>query len=95
MEEKIITTNRGKFGRIQVTIPMDTKYKMLDWHKKSGLRKAEFFRVALMIGVSQFAESIKAKSKDENYLPKIITNNQAISPTWGGKSPGVCREGKE
>ena len=89
MDEKVITTKRGRFGRIQVTIPMDTKLKMLEWHKKSGLRKAEFFRVALMIGVSHLADSVKAKSKDENYQPEIMNNNQAISPTCGGESPGV------
>ena len=88
MENEIIT-KRGRFGRIQVTIPMDTKYKMLDWHKKSGLSKAEFFRVALMIGVSNLAESVKAKNKDENYQPEIINDNQAISPTCGGESPGA------
>jgi len=86
MENEIIT-KRGRFGRIQVTIPMDTKNKMLEWHKKSGLGKAEFFRVALMIGVSHLAESVKAKSKDENYQLEIINNNQAINPTCGGESP--------
>lgn len=43
MDEKIITTKRGRFGRIQVTIPMDTKNKMLERHKKLGLGKSEFF----------------------------------------------------
>ena len=86
MENEIIT-KKGRFGRIQVTIPMDTKYKMLDWYKKSGLGKAEFFRVALMIGVSHLAESVKAKSEDENYQLEIINNKQAITPTCGGESP--------
>jgi hypothetical protein len=48
-----------------------------------------------MIGVTQLAESVKAKSKDENYLPEIINNNQAITPTWGGLSPGIVCESKE
>jgi len=87
--EKEIITKRGRFGRIQVTIPMDTKYKMLEWHKKSGLRKAEFFRVALMIGVSNLAESVKAKSKEETYQAEIRNNNQAIALPCGGESPGV------
>ena len=60
-----IITKRGRFGRIQVTIPMDTKYKMLDWYKKSGLGKAEFFRVALMMGTAQLADQIKAKPINE------------------------------
>ncbi len=87
MEEKIITTKRGRFGRIQVTIPMDTKKRMMEWHKKSGLGKAEFFLVALMIGVFNLADSIKAKSKDENYQPEIVNNNQAIPRRTSGESP--------
>ena len=88
MENEIVT-KRGRFGRIQVTIPMDTKYKMLDWHKKSGLGKAEFFRVALMIGVSHLANSVNAKNQDDNFQSEIINNNQAISPTCEGESPGL------
>lgn len=80
MENEIIT-KRGRFGRIQVTIPMDTKNKMLEWHKKSGLGKAEFFRVALMIGVSHLADSIKAKSEDDNYQSEKMNYHQAINPT--------------
>lgn len=87
MDEKIITTKRGRFGRIQVTIPMDTKNKILERHKKLGLGKSEFFCVVLMIGVSYLADSVKAKSLDENYQPEIIDNYQAINPTCGGESP--------
>lgn len=68
--EREINTKRGSFGRIQVTLPMDTKTKMMQWYQKSGLRKAEFFRVALMIGASQLAESVKAKRQDESYSPE-------------------------
>ena len=66
--EREITTKKGSFGRIQVTLPMETKTKMMQWYQKSGLKKAEFFRVALMIGVCQLAESVKAKAQNENYL---------------------------
>ena len=62
-------TKRGTYGRIQVTIPMETKSKMMQWHLNSGLKRAEFFRIALMIGVCQLAESVKAKKENENYLP--------------------------
>lgn len=67
MEKKMIT-KRGSYGRIQVTIPMDTIINMMQWHQNSGLRKAEFFRFTLMIGVCQLAESVKAKRQNENYL---------------------------
>ena len=92
MDDQIIQTKKGRFGKIQVTIPMDTKSKMLEWHRKSGLGKAEFFRIALMIGVSNLAESVNAKSQDENYQPDILNDHQAIYPTCGGKSPGEVSE---
>ena len=66
MENEIIT-KRGRFGRIQVTIPMDTKYKMMEWHQKSGLGRAEFFRVSLMMGVIQLSDQIRAKKSQEGY----------------------------
>lgn len=92
MEEQVIQTKKGRFGKIQVTIPMDAKYKMMEWHQRSGLGKAEFFRIALMIGVSDLAESVNAKSQDENYQPENLNDHQAIYPTCGGKSPGGVSE---
>lgn len=65
--EQVITTKRGSFGHVRVTIPMQVKETMLVWCKRSGMRQAEFFRVALMIGVRQLAESINAKQPNENY----------------------------
>jgi hypothetical protein len=65
--EQVITTKRGCFGHVRVTIPMSVKETMLVWCKRSGMRQAEFFRVALMIGVKQLAESINAKQPQENY----------------------------
>lgn len=66
-------TKRGTYGRIQVTIPMETKTKMMQWYQNSGLKRAEFFRVALMIGVCKLAESVKAKSHNENCI--VNTHN--------------------
>jgi hypothetical protein len=65
--EEIVTTKRGSFGFIRVTIPMNVKDTMLLWHQKSGMRRAEFFRVSLMIGANHLAESINAKDKGEGY----------------------------
>ncbi len=62
-------TKKGSYRRIQVTIPLETKSKMMQWHQNSGLKRAEFFRIALMIGVCKLAESVKAKRENENYLP--------------------------
>ena len=67
MEEQVIVTKRGVFGRIQVTLPMPVKLSMMDWQKKSGMGKAEFMRVALMIGAAKLAEDVKAKEPNEGY----------------------------
>ena len=37
---------------------MPAKSSMLSWAKKSGMKKAEFLRVALMIGATQLANEI-------------------------------------
>ena len=68
MSEKIITTQSGIYGRLQVTLPMPAKSSMLTWAKKSGRKKAEFLRVALMIGAVQLANDLRAKKLDEGYF---------------------------
>jgi len=65
--EKVITTKRGNFGFIRVTIPMKVKDSMLNWCKQSGLSNAEFFRVSLMLGVMLLADQINAKNPLEGY----------------------------
>ena len=67
MSEQVITTKRGTFGKVQVTLPMHIKNSMMAWMKRSGLGKAEFFRVALMIGAAQLAKNIQAKQPEEGY----------------------------
>jgi len=64
--EKIVTTKRGSFGFVRVAIPKTVKELMLKWCNKSGLGKAEFFRVSLIMGAVQLAEQVKAKSHDED-----------------------------
>lgn len=66
-QEQVITTKRGNFGFIRVTIPMTVKDSMLNWYSKSGMSKAEFFRVALMLGVVLLADQIKAKNPSEGF----------------------------
>ena len=67
MSEQVIVTKRGIFGRVQVTIPMNVKNTMMLWCRKSGMGKAEFFRAALMIGVSKLAESVDVKQPGDTY----------------------------
>ena len=66
--EQVITTKRGNFGFVRVTIPMNVKETMLNWCVKSGMGKAEFFRVALMMGAIQLADQVKAKEPNKGYL---------------------------
>ena len=68
MSEQVIVTKRGTYGRVQVTLPMTVKSSMMDWMRKSGMGKAEFFRVALMIGAAKLAEQVQAKNPGEGYL---------------------------
>jgi hypothetical protein len=68
--EEIITTKRGTFGHVRVTVPMTVKETMMSWCRRSGMGRAEFFRVSLMIGMNQLAESINAKQPGEGYLPE-------------------------
>lgn len=68
MEEQVIVTKRGVvYGRVQVTLPMPVKQSMIEWQQKSGMGKAEFLRVALMIGAAKLAEDVKAKVPNEGY----------------------------
>lgn len=76
MSEKSITTQSGIYGRLQVTLPMPAKSSMLSWAKKSGMKKAEFLRVALMIGAAQLANDLHAKNLDEGFF-----DNSNISET--------------
>jgi hypothetical protein len=66
--EEIVTTKRGTFGFVRVTIPMTVKETMLNWCRQSGMGKAEFFRVALMMGTVQLADQVKAKSPNKGFL---------------------------
>jgi hypothetical protein len=47
---------------------MAIKETMLNWCKKSGMSKAEFFRISLMMGVIQLADQVKAKEPNKGYL---------------------------
>jgi hypothetical protein len=57
MLEKVITTRRGVFGRVQVILPLPEKASLLEWVKGSGMCKAEFMRTALILGASQLAKN--------------------------------------
>jgi hypothetical protein len=58
MEEKIITTKKGIYGRVNITLPLPMKTSMLAWAKKSGMKKAEFLRLALTTGFLELSKSV-------------------------------------
>jgi hypothetical protein len=58
MEEKTITTKRGVYGRVSVTLPLPIKTGMLAWAKRSGMKKAEFLRLALTTGFQELSKGI-------------------------------------
>ena len=66
MEEKVIKTKRGLFGRVSVTLPLHVKASVLIIQKKSGIKKAEFLRMALMIGTAELSEKIIEVEKSES-----------------------------
>jgi hypothetical protein len=67
--EVIITKKRGSFGHVRVTVPMVVKETMMTWCKRSAMGRAEFFRVALMMGIKLLAESVNAVNPGEGYNP--------------------------
>ena len=58
MNEKIITTKRGIYGRVNVTLPLPMKTSMLAWAKRSHMKKAEFLRLALTTGFLELSKGI-------------------------------------
>ncbi len=74
--EQTISTKRGTFGFVRVTIPMTVKDTMMNWCKRSGMGKAEFFRIGLMIGIKQLAESVNAKNSSESYDSQTVLEKE-------------------
>jgi len=66
MDEIIIKTKRGIYGRVSVTLPLTIKTSMLDWQKRSGMKKAEFLRFALTTGFLVLSKGIVASDADQS-----------------------------
>ena len=67
MDEKIIKANTGNYGRINVVVPISAKESMMSWMKKSGFKKAQFFRTALMIGSVQLAQQLGIMEESDSH----------------------------
>lgn len=79
MENGFVTKNRVVYGRVNIAVPMFVKQSMMSWIQKSGMGKAEFFRVALMMGAIQLANQVQAKDQNEGFE--------------GAKLPPYCNTG--
>ena len=66
MTELIIKTKRGVYGRVNVTLPLTIKTTMLALQKKSGMKKAEFFRLALTTGFLELSKGIVSSGADQS-----------------------------
>ena len=80
--EKVITTKRGVYGRVNITLPLPVKISLFDMQKKTGLKKAEFLRLALTTGLVELSNG---KSVSESKTSQIRPQG---GPREGGL-PGV------
>ncbi|MHA1280380.1 MAG: hypothetical protein ACTSQ8_24685, partial [Candidatus Helarchaeota archaeon] len=68
MTDEIIRRKTGNYGRVNIVLPLSAKQSMLSWMEKSGIKKAQFFRTALLIGSVQLAEQLGIKEKSDNHF---------------------------
>jgi hypothetical protein len=66
--ESEMKVRKESWGRLTCSIPIFAKYKIMEWQKKSGMRKAEFLRGAILIGSVQLANQTGAKSPDDGFM---------------------------
>jgi hypothetical protein len=95
MTEMIIKTKRGVYGRVNITLPLTIKMTMLDWQKKSGMKKAEFLRMALTTGFLELSKGINASDTKINgkpdegakvARPEASARTDGLRPTGTGSS---------
>ena len=78
MEERTIQTKRGLYGRVNITLPLTLKTTMLAWQKKSGMKKAEFLRLALTTGFLELCKGIPAEE-----VNRLLTDAEGDLSSWG------------
>ena len=71
MSEEMIKAKSGNYGRVNIVVPWVVKQSMYSWVEKSGLKKSQFFRTALMIGTVQLAEQLGIKEESDNHFSDI------------------------
>lgn len=83
MDEKVINTKRGKFGKFQVTLPLEVKHSILDHITQSGLRSSEYLRMSLILGSSQLAQGFS-----DHQLSKFSKFSDVSSGLGTDRHPG-------
>lgn len=58
MTEKLISTRKGVYGVVNVTLPIQVKTLILERGKKLGYKRAEFLRLALLTGFASISDTI-------------------------------------
>ena len=71
MSEEVIKARTGNYSRVNIVVPVNAKESMMSWMKKSGFKKSQFFRTALMIGSVQLAQQLGIKESTENHFISI------------------------
>ena len=66
MTQITIQTRRGVYGRVNATLPLTIKTTMIAFQKKSGMKKAEFFRLALTTGFLELSKGIVSSDADHS-----------------------------
>ncbi|MGD0877012.1 MAG: hypothetical protein ABSA01_02550 [Anaerolineales bacterium] len=56
MDEKVIKAKSGLYGRVNITLPLPVKVSLFDMQKKTGMKKAEFLRLALTTGLIELSK---------------------------------------
>jgi hypothetical protein len=65
MEEPIIQTKRGLYGRVNITLPLPVKISLFDLQKKTGMKKAEFLRTVVMLGSAQLSKTVLGQDRTQ------------------------------
>ena len=65
MEEQVITTKNGRFGKFQVTLPLPVKHSIQAQIDQSGLRRSEYLRMSLVLGSSQLAQGFSTLKESQ------------------------------
>jgi len=68
MSEEVIKARTGNYSRVNIVVPVNAKKSMVSWIKKSGIKKAQFYRTALLIGSVQLAQQLGIKEKSDSHF---------------------------